>query len=92
MPPTGPQKPPLPSHWKKYHLDIYRDMQSVKNAGEILKALVKYQQLKNDGVANPPQELVDAHIEVARHILEKEKGISKTQLDGYLKRNTKNYP
>ena len=76
MPPTGPQKPPLPSHWKKYHLDIYRDMQSVKNAGEILKALVKYQQLKNDGVANPPQELVDAHIEVARHILEKEKGIT----------------
>ena len=92
MPTTGPQKPKFPKHWKKQHLGIYRDLQSVKNVGEILRTLVKYQQLKNDGATNLPQELIDAHIEVTRYILEAEKGISKTRLDEYLKRNIKNHP
>ena len=75
MPPTGPQKPPLPKHWKKYHHNIYRDMSS-GNPGNVLKALYKYIRLKKNKAADPPQEVIDAHIEVARHILKEEKRLS----------------
>ncbi|MEK9132920.1 MAG: hypothetical protein AAB606_04405 [Patescibacteria group bacterium] len=54
--------------------------------------MLKYSKLKANKTTDLPQELIDAHIEIARHILEKEKGYDKNQLDGYLNRQLNKKP
>jgi hypothetical protein len=82
MPPrrTRRKQAPLPDHWTQQHCDVHRDMQSTDMAS-IIKALIKYRHMKSTGQTDVPGEVVDIHIEVARHILEKEKGLNPYNLD-----------
>jgi len=90
MPTTGPQQLPLPRNWKKHHHDIYRNMKGTEDNALIFRTLLKYERLKRTGAKDPPKEVIDAHIEVARFILEKERCIP--HLDEIIRRCLKTMP
>jgi hypothetical protein len=60
------------------------------DSAEVFRALIKYEYLKKCGAKNPPKEVIDIHIEVARFILEKERCIP--DLDDLVKKTLSRLP